>query len=671
MGIAAAASTVAYLLVLWDFGLRPLREAFAIGNFGGFYDEQARALMRGNLALPRDSLGIEAFMIDGREYMYFPPGPSFLRIPIFAVTDRFDGRLTALSMLLAWSLTMVLIALVIWRVRHLLRGRALLGRVEALGYGVLGASIGCGSVVLFLASMPFVYHEAYAWAITATLGAMYSLLGIIQRPGGRGLVSAGLWTLVAIMSRTTAGWACAGALALTLGWVLVDPSRRAATSTRWRIGLLAAALGPLAIGIGLNWYKFDHPYLFPLEKQEWTELSSARREALDANGGDLVSFDIVPSTVTAYFQPDGIRFTKVFPFIALPAEPAETVGGRDPRPGVPNRLDHPLHAAAHRPHGLGAITAFRPRGAPGASLLRIPLLGVAAIPGAILCYGYIAMRYTSELIPLLALGSAVGLVDLSRRLAERSPARRRAVLAAMVALAAFGLVANLAVSFTTMRLANPGAPLQRYIRLQTEVSDRTGRPQDDLLRVAPTLPREGAADRIQIVGDCDAAFVGTGDPLAPWTILDAHEWAWTIDVPDAPAADDVTIDMAHAEGIDSDGLQLEFAGGRMRAVYDDGNRVRRGRWRDIPDRDLLRLRLAFDLRRQHYVLIDEDAPERGFIDVNDSRPDKGDYFRRQVIMRPVADTPVEVGGMVVAPVETPRPGRCVDLLERAWRGRAS
>jgi hypothetical protein len=217
-----------------------------------------------------------------------------------------------------------------------------------------------------------------------------------------------------------------------------------------------------------------------------------------------------------------------------------------------------------------------------------------------------------------------------------------------------------------MRLANPGGPLQRYIRLQTEISDRTGRPQDDLLRVAPTLPREGAADRLQIVGDCDAAFVGTGDPLAPWTILDAREWAWTIDLPDEPVPEDVTIDLARAEGIDSDGLQLVISpGGRMRAIYDDGNRVHRGRWRDIPDRDPLRLRLAFDLRQQHYVLIDEDAPKRGFVDVNDSRPDKGDYFRRQVIMRPVAETPVEVGGTVVRPVETPKPGRCLDLLERA------
>ena len=515
--------------------------------------------------------------------------------------------------------------------------------------------------------MPFVYHEAYAWAITATLGAMYSLLGIIQRPGGRGLVSAGLWTLAAMMTRTTAGWACAGALALTLGWVLLDPSRRAATSTRWRVGLLAAALGPLAIGIGLNWYKFDHPYLFPLEKQEWTELSSARREALAANGGDLVSFDIVPSTVTAYVQPDGIRFTKVFPFITLPAEPAETVGD--------TTLDQVYRTGSIIPFmplltlltAWGLITAFRPRARAGRLVAADPAARGGRDPGRdpLLRLHRHALHVGAHPAPgPRERGGPRGRVAAARAPVARPPARRPR---------RHGRPGRLRSGGEPRRVVHDHAAWPTPVRRSSATSGsrpRSATAPDDLRTTscasAPTLPREGAADRVQIVGDCDAAFVGTGDPLAPWTILDAREWAWTIDRPDEAGTEDVTIDLARAEGIDSDGLQLEFAAdGRMRAVYDDGNRVRRGRWRDIPDRDLLRMRLAFDLRRQHYVLIDEDAPERGLIEVNDSRPDEGDYFRRQVIMRPVAEAPVEVGGMIVAPVETPKPGRCVDLLERA------
>ena len=84
---------------------------------------------------------------------------------------------------------------------------------------------------------------------------------------------------------------------------------------------------PLVGGVALNWAKFRHPYIFPLEDQVWTSMSAQRRLALDANGGDLVSPSVLPATLVNYFRPDGIRFTSVFPFITLPAEPAGTTAG--------------------------------------------------------------------------------------------------------------------------------------------------------------------------------------------------------------------------------------------------------------------------------------------------------------------------------------------------------
>ena len=35
-----------------------------------------------------------AFVIDGRSYLYFPPGPAIARMPILAVTDAYDGELS-------------------------------------------------------------------------------------------------------------------------------------------------------------------------------------------------------------------------------------------------------------------------------------------------------------------------------------------------------------------------------------------------------------------------------------------------------------------------------------------------------------------------------------------------------------------------------------------------
>ena len=98
-----------------------MRTALPTRIFSNFYEIQARALMDGHLDVPRGALSIEAFQVGGRDYMYFPPLPAILRMPILAFTDSLDGRLTALSMLLAWLLTVTFTALLLWRVRGLVR----------------------------------------------------------------------------------------------------------------------------------------------------------------------------------------------------------------------------------------------------------------------------------------------------------------------------------------------------------------------------------------------------------------------------------------------------------------------------------------------------------------------------------------------------------------------
>ena len=95
----------------------------------------------------------------------------------------------------------------------------------------------------------------------------------------------------------------------------------------WALCVLAAGLIPLAIGVAINWAKFRHPFLFPLESQVWTDLNVHRRRALEANGGGLTGPQFFASSFVNYFRPDGIRMVPVFPFVTLPAEPAGSVGG--------------------------------------------------------------------------------------------------------------------------------------------------------------------------------------------------------------------------------------------------------------------------------------------------------------------------------------------------------
>jgi len=121
---------VPFVCVLWDFGFRPARVAGPQGIASNFYDIQARALMHGHLSVPTGSLGIEGFVIDDRTFMYFPPFPAVLRIPVLMITDRFDGRLTAPSMLLAWFVLAAATVALAWNVRIMIRGFVPVTRCE-------------------------------------------------------------------------------------------------------------------------------------------------------------------------------------------------------------------------------------------------------------------------------------------------------------------------------------------------------------------------------------------------------------------------------------------------------------------------------------------------------------------------------------------------------------
>ena len=78
--------------------------------------------------------------------MYFPPFPALLRLPVLFTTDEFDGRLTLLSMALAFVLMAVMTTKLVWLVRDLMRPRrpAAVTRLEAVVDGRCFLALGHG-----------------------------------------------------------------------------------------------------------------------------------------------------------------------------------------------------------------------------------------------------------------------------------------------------------------------------------------------------------------------------------------------------------------------------------------------------------------------------------------------------------------------------------------------
>jgi hypothetical protein len=508
-----------HLLVLSDLSFDLFRTASTQGFASNFFDLQADAFLEGHVWVPTGSLGIEGFVIGDRTYMYFPPFPAVLRMPVLWATGRPGGNLTLISMLLASIVFVVMAVKLFWLVRDVLRGPDTpVERSEAWLVAIYLAAVIGGTTFTFDVSLPWVYHEVYVWAVALAIGTMYWLIRACLETTPRTLGWLGAFVLATIMTRSTGGIAFCIAIVLAVLWLR---RYRPAVPAGLRRGLLACAAVPLGVSVVYNLVKFGSPVLFPLQNQVWTQVNEQRRIALAANGGKLTGPQFFPSAADAYLNPVGIRFVEHFPFVTLPAEPARSLNG----------------AVLDQTYRTGSITAFMPllcllsilalvfvwrrRAAAETSLLAIVVVGAVLVSAGVMSYGYIANRYTSEFVPALVIGGAIGTVALSRLLVRSPAIGRVAVTGGCAILVVFSLYAQWAVSFGTVSTTSRGDDLVRYVTLQHQLTpkaqaDRTSTTQFQ-------LPSGGTADDLLIRGDCDELYLNTGDVYDPWVTVEQRD----------------------------------------------------------------------------------------------------------------------------------------------------
>ena len=152
----------------------------------------------------------------------------------------------------------------------LIHGYTMMNRLEAAALGVVLVSVSGGSVVVFLGSLPWVYHEVYLWADALAMLTLAAAVGLMRRRTWRLAIIASLGALATNLVRVTSGWAMSLML-IGLGLWFLTTQRREQTNTKsvgWT--LLAGGIMAIAVGAMINWAKFRHPYMFPLRDQLWT-----------------------------------------------------------------------------------------------------------------------------------------------------------------------------------------------------------------------------------------------------------------------------------------------------------------------------------------------------------------------------------------------------------------
>ena len=494
--IGCALAVVVFLVVLLDGHLTPFRVAPPADSFGGdlgrFYDVQAHSLLNLHWSVPARTLGIEGFHMDDGSYMYFGPWPAVLRLPIAAVTDSFDGRLTQVSMLLAFVVALVFTARLAWRVRALVFADTPVRRTEQWVIGAFVFVVGTGSVLVFLGGQLLVFHEAAIWGVALAIGAFEAVIAFTVTARLRYLVFASLLTMLTLFSRPPLGAGPLAALGLLLLVAIVGRGSKligfpdGVALRRLVVPLAAAVLVPLVLYVALNEVKFGTPFSLPFDRQVVTVFSPGHRAVLKANGGTLVGSQFIPTNLLQYFRPDAIRFSGSFPWVAFPG-PAQVLGSVrfdwvTPASSLPSSM--PLLTVLGI---VGLVAMLRPRRASALRVLRAPVLGCVAAGIVTVAFGFVAQRYLADFVPLFVLLALAGLFLLMKWTATRPHTSL-----VRVAWAGVALLAVLSVWFSTglafawqNGLATPVLHAQRF----------------------PALRSMGT---VLVLGDCDGLYRSTG-----------------------------------------------------------------------------------------------------------------------------------------------------------------
>lgn len=510
--------SVVYLLIATRGGTGLTRTQFGNKAFSDFFDIQAGRFLDARLSVPPNSIGLEAFVIDGAHHMYFGVFPALLRVPIQLAGNAWFGELTVISSFFAW-LMFTLSAWALGQQIYLDRLGALRpisGSSAVMNLWRLATAL--GSPMLMLAGPAWVFSEAIMWGVATATFFQWRLYCELRNSSSRNQILAIAASLLAALNRPTLGIGCILALFLVAGW----RSRHRLTRVTIRLGL--GAVASLAALVGPNMLRFGRLYGPPMEQQLLSQVDPQRQAMLEYNGGRFVDFRYLPTNLLAYLRPDGMGISDTFPFLEAPHRIPSVLGGavydityRTPSVTAGMTL---LFVAGL----IGTISLLRTRRK--AVCRRVSVVTVAGVPAVatILTWGFIAPRYLADFVVALVPLSAFGAASLTERVARQPSTAMRQMLATTLSMiAAWSIVANVGLALSSSYLTGPDGGAKDLIRLQGR-DDYWDSPDSQRLNSASDFSSSRTSPptpgMIAILGNCEAAYLSTGEPVDPWLTLD-------------------------------------------------------------------------------------------------------------------------------------------------------
>ena len=461
-------------------------ELFARAGFSAdFYDEQARAFLRGRLAVDPSIPGPEGFVIGTKTYLYYGPFLSLVRLPLMLFGDVFVGRLVRVSMLIA------LVVLCRWSARLARAGRLV---VQSAGVGVRsGADDDRWAVGIFTAAVAFspalfaagwvsVYHETELWALALAIVAVTLLLewaasGCADR---RTLAGAAVAAAATTLTRAPIGVGVCVAL-VVCGLVLAWRRRDAGFPAAIRAGALPVVAGviPIVAHAAVNWAKFRSLFGVPGGRQLLSLQDPERAEWFAGNNESFFSLRFLPTTLVQYLRPDALAFERLVPGIRF--GPLATDRGSYPVESITPATSITLSATLLLLFAIVGV-AWMLRHRCRTWLLVVVATVIGTLPTFTI--GFIANRYLIDMLPPLVVGGAVG-----TWIVLALPWRRTVRIVGVV-LAVWGLWVNAGLATSTIEYKSRGFTELRY-GLDRAVFGEGGSPSLITLVPGSIVPRDG------------------------------------------------------------------------------------------------------------------------------------------------------------------------------------
>ncbi len=513
------ATLFSLLLTEW----RPWRLFERAGFSGNFYDVQAQAFLRGRLAVPAEAADIEGFLIDGRTYLYYGPFLAVARIPAAVFGSWTEGRLTRLSMIVAF------VALCTVTFHLAKRTIALLNAPVGAPWrpALLVAAVAC-SPALALAGSASVYNETELWAFVLMLATFVALIDLMIDPTTRAAVVAGSLAMATVLTRVSVGLGAVVAVLIVSAHVWRRSRRPAMVAA-------AAAVAGVGIHISLNLAKFGSLFDLPGDRQVLTMLSRERAAWFADHGNSFFGLEFMPTTIVHYLRPDAFAIERLVPFVRFGPR-AREFGSAQLESNTPASSLTASATLLVVMAAIGLVLVIRHRHG-----RLVPFLaGSIVATGPTLAIGFIANRYLVDLLPGLVVLGAVAAASFHT-------SRRTLALGAVGALTIWGLWINASLATWLNQIERPAFTSARY-RIDAAVFDG---PAPSVQRIGADLsvPRDGV---VGIDGPCDGLYIATG---GNWVMLELADGRRRVQGTFDPAEGPVVL-------ADGDGQRIEIRPGR-------------------------------------------------------------------------------------------------------------